>query len=212
MKPIYISVDCEFTDGNLKHGQLMQLGMFNIETESTWSAVIPINTDAKVNDWVRQNLPHLVSAALQTRIFGGRAETYAIEAFNWVRQQQVHAYFSAQDIDGGGEGEVKDPAKIVEDFPAVFVAYCGGYDFGFTTKLFNAAELENPFHYEMVDISALALGLLPDLEWGFSAEDLEKALDLGPNEQKHDALADAKHQAEVFRRLTALRDSRRKSR
>lgn len=215
MKPVYISVDCEFTDGDLERGQLMQLAMFNIGTESTWSAIIPITTEARVNEWVRQNLSHLVGAALTTavgsshlpkvhvgdRTISGAFAGAAHGAHGWVQRQQLEAYFDQDCPTDPG----MDPANIAGDFPAVMVTYCGGYDFGFITQFFNRAGLENPFHYEMVDISPLALGLCPELQWGFAASELEDLLGMEPNERAHDALADAKHQAEMFRRLMAAK-------
>jgi hypothetical protein len=201
MTPVYISVDCEFTDGNLEHGQLMQLAMYDTITHSRWSAIIPITTEARVNGWVREHLPHLVSAALQTAVFGAPAGVYAREAFDWVRNRQLQAFFDWK----GLEDELTDPASIADDFPAVMVTYCGGYDFGFISKFFNQAGLENPFHYEMLDISGLALGLFSDLKWGFATAELESILNMEPNERAHDALADAEHQAEMFRRLMKVR-------
>lgn len=219
MKPVYISVDCEFTDGDLVHGQLMQLAMLDIQTDSTWSSIIPITTRARVNDWVKQNLSHIVSAALTTsvgashlprvhvgeRTVSGAYAGAAHGAFEWVRRRQLEAFFDDRGITDKKWKETTDPSKMDEFHPAVMVTYCGGYDFGFITRFFNLAGLKNPFHYEMVDISPLALGLLPELQWGFEAAELEQLLEMEPNESAHDALADAKHQAEMFRRLMKMR-------
>lgn len=211
MEPVYISVDCEFTDGDLEHGQLMQLAMVDIDIGSTWSAIIPITTRARVNDWVRENLSHLVGAALTTsigashlprvqvgeRTISGAYAGAAHSAYEWIRQRQLAALFDWK----GVSDTTTDPAQLSDDFPAVLVTYCGGYDFGFVTRFFNLAGLPNPFHYEMVDISSLALGLCPELQWGFAAQHLEELLGMGPKPRAHDALTDARHQAEMFRRL-----------
>lgn len=85
---------------------------------------------------------------------------------------------------------------------AVFIGYCNTLDKIYVDQLFLNAEVDNPFHYETIEISSLALGVL-DLEWGYSEADLEHKLCINPMEtkKKHNALEDALHQANQFCRL-----------
>lgn len=88
---------------------------------------------------------------------------------------------------------------------AIFIGYCNTLDKIYTDQLFLAAEVENPFHYETIEISSLAMGKL-NLKWGFSESELEEKLGLNPmnNNLKHNALEDAIHQAEEFCMLMNL--------
>ena len=88
---------------------------------------------------------------------------------------------------------------------AVFVGYCNILDKIYTDQLFLAADMENPFHYETIEISSLAIGKL-GLEWGYSEETLERKLGMNPmsSDKKQDALEDALHQAEEFCRIINL--------
>lgn len=89
---------------------------------------------------------------------------------------------------------------------AIFIGYCNTLDKIYTDQLFLLADVENPFHYETIEISSLAIGRL-GVEWGFSESDLEKAIKLQPmsSDKKHDALEDAIHQAEEFCGLMNLK-------
>ena len=82
---------------------------------------------------------------------------------------------------------------------AVFVGYCLVLDKIYVDQLFLAAEVENPFHYETIEISSLAIGKL-GLEWGFTEATLEHQLCMQPmsDNTKHNALEDAIHQADEF--------------
>lgn len=81
---------------------------------------------------------------------------------------------------------------------AVLVTYCGVLDKVFLDMVYEHAGLSSPFHYELVELSSLAIGRL-GLRWGFSEADLEQRLGLYPLATgKHNALVDAHHQAEEF--------------
>lgn len=82
---------------------------------------------------------------------------------------------------------------------AVFIAYCGVLDKIFFDQLFQDVGLDHPFHYEIVEISSLAMGKL-NIPWGFSESNLLKKLELEPmnKDEKHNALFDAIHQAKIF--------------
>lgn len=85
---------------------------------------------------------------------------------------------------------------------AVFVGYCLVLDKIYVDQLFLNADVENPFHYETIEIASLALGKL-DLEWGYTERELEHQLCISPmtDAKKHNALEDAIHQAEEFCKL-----------
>lgn len=88
---------------------------------------------------------------------------------------------------------------------AIFIGYCNTLDKIYVDQLFLFAGCENPFHYETIEISSLAIGKL-DLEWGFSESELEERLGLEPMspDEKHNALHDAIHQAKEFCELMNL--------
>lgn len=94
---------------------------------------------------------------------------------------------------------------LKEGDTAIFVGYCNTLDKIYTDQLFLAADVENPFHYETIEISSLAMGKL-NLQWGFSESELEERLDIKPmdNDVKHNALYDAIHQGEQFCKLMNL--------
>ena len=86
-----------------------------------------------------------------------------------------------------------------KDDTAVFIGYCGVLDKIYTDQLFLSAKLESPFHYEIIEISSLAIGRL-NLEWGFTSSGLDKLLNISPMDElkKHNALEDAIQQAKEF--------------
>lgn len=85
----------------------------------------------------------------------------------------------------------------------IFVGYPVVLDWIFLDQLFKEFGLENPFYYEQIDIHTMGLCLL-NLEPGFGHELLRTKLKLGEMKNKHNALADAKHQAEEFVALANL--------
>ncbi len=82
---------------------------------------------------------------------------------------------------------------------AIFIGYCNTLDKIYTDQLFLNANVDNPFNYETIEISSLAMGKL-DLEWGFTEKELENKLNMQAMDdtKKHNALEDAIHQAEEF--------------
>ena len=82
---------------------------------------------------------------------------------------------------------------------AIFIAYCGVLDKIFIDQLFQDVDQESPFHYEIIEISSLAIGKL-GFEWGFLEEDLLKKLNIQKldDDKKHNALCDAELQALEF--------------
>ena len=94
---------------------------------------------------------------------------------------------------------------LKKDEIAVFIGYCGVLDKIYTDQLFMLGNVKNPFHYEIIEISSLAIGKL-NLEYGFSESELEKKLNITPmdEDKKHNALNDAIHQAEEYCKLMSV--------
>lgn len=176
--PVYISVDCEFSDGDLAYGALLQVGLVDIDSQEELVVELPLSPDAVVCDWVKENLGPLVE---RCRLLGRYTEPdLALRVARWLE------------------------SRTDDGRPVVFVGYVGGFDFGFVHLFLQAAGFR-PFHYEMLDLCSLSYGLFPDLPWNFETSLLEQKLDMKPNPHPHDALWDARHQAEMFRRLMFLR-------
>ncbi|MBL8767405.1 MAG: 3'-5' exoribonuclease [Planctomycetes bacterium] len=90
------------------------------------------------------------------------------------------------------------------DGPPVFVGYCANFDWAFVNDLFFRAGIDNPFGYKALDLRSMALGAL-DLPWEeLRQERMLPLLGLQPlsDADAHHALADARHQAAMFKALT----------
>jgi ribonuclease T len=97
---------------------------------------------------------------------------------------------------------IKDIKKFLNLQPgdtAVFVAYCGVLDKIYIDHMYEDELTENPFHYEIIELSSLAIGKL-GFEWGFSEKDLLEKLNIQELDEskKHNALQDAILQAKEF--------------
>lgn len=88
---------------------------------------------------------------------------------------------------------------LKKDDVAIFIGYCLVLDKIYVDQLFLNAKATNPFNYETIEISSLAIGKF-NFDFGFSESDLEKKLLIQPmsEDKKHNALEDAIHQAEEF--------------
>lgn len=95
---------------------------------------------------------------------------------------------------------------LKEDDEAIFIGYCNVLDKIYTDQLFLNANMDNPFHYETIEISSLAIGKL-NLEWGFTESELENKLGIASmtEETKHNALEDAIHQGLEFVKLMNMK-------
>ena len=93
--------------------------------------------------------------------------------------------------------EIKKYMDLQEDDTAVFVGYCTTLDKIYFDQLFLETNQENPFNYEVIDISSLGIGKL-GLSWGYSEKELLSKLHIKDTEDKHNALADAILQAQEF--------------
>ncbi|MBK6940484.1 MAG: 3'-5' exoribonuclease [Planctomycetes bacterium] len=94
--------------------------------------------------------------------------------------------------------------SVSTDGPPVFVGYCANFDWAFVNDLFFRAEIDNPFGYKALDLRSMALGAL-DLPWEeLRQERMLPLLGLTPlaDAEAHHALADARHQAAMFKALT----------
>lgn len=88
----------------------------------------------------------------------------------------------------------------------VFVGHNAPFDWSFVAYYFAYVGMENPFGYNALDTKALAMGKL-DLGWlETSKENLQKKLPLPAHdeEQVHNALYDARYQAEILVALLNL--------
>jgi DNA polymerase III epsilon subunit-like protein len=95
--------------------------------------------------------------------------------------------------------EINKFLNLSKDDTAVFIAYCGVLDKIFFDQLIQDVEADNPFHYEIMEISSLAIGKL-GFSWGFSEKQLLDKLGIEQltKEEKHNALNDAILQAKEF--------------
>jgi hypothetical protein len=212
VRPVFISVDVEVTDTDPVHGRLMQVGMVSDSGEAL-NYLFPVKNTAKTSEWVAENLPGLLKSCWQKqfgtkhlprvhRLEQGGSPPGTVNAMFYTQVRDMHdwvmhqRYVATPDRDRGILGRIP---------PAVMVCYCGGLDFGFTTRAFAHCGMESPFHYEFVEISSLAMGKL-NLPWGFTGTELEDALGIPPMEEgtKHDALADALHQLKIFNKLMEI--------
>lgn len=100
--------------------------------------------------------------------------------------------------------EIKKYMDLQEDDTAVFVGYCTTLDKIFFDQLFLETNQENPFHYEVIDISSLGIGKL-GLSWGYSEKELLSKLHIKDINDKHNALSDAILQAQEFCALMNLK-------
>ena len=95
--------------------------------------------------------------------------------------------------------EINNFLSLKKDDTAIFIGYCGVLDKIYVDQLYLAANMKCPFNYEIIEISSLAIGKI-GFEFGFTEEDLEEKLEINKmdNNNKHNALQDAIHQAEEF--------------
>ena len=90
--------------------------------------------------------------------------------------------------------------------PAVFVGYCANFDWSFVNDMFHRTGVENPFGYKALDIRAFAMGLLKRPWMSLNQETILPAIGLQPLSEAdaHNALADARHQANMLSKLIEL--------
>lgn len=84
--------------------------------------------------------------------------------------------------------------------PAVFVGYVANFDWAYINDLFLRNDIENPFGYRALDFRSLAMGVLPKpwQEIKHAALAAEVGVSMPHPKDAHNALVDARHQAELF--------------
>ena len=88
----------------------------------------------------------------------------------------------------------------------VFTAFNAAFDWMFIADYFERHLGRNPFGYSALDVKAFAMGS-GNTSWAATSMDVLAARHLGGRALTHNALADARDQAELFRRLLAERDA-----
>lgn len=98
--------------------------------------------------------------------------------------------------------EINKFLDLKNEDTAIFIGYCGVLDKIYMDQLYLLAKIENPFNYEIIEISSLAIGKI-GFEFGFTEEELENKLNIKKlnTKMKHNALHDAEHQAEEFMKI-----------
>lgn len=96
--------------------------------------------------------------------------------------------------------------ELVPGTKPVFVGHNAPFDWSFVAYYYAYAGMENPFGYNALDTKALSMGKL-DLSWlETSKENLQTLLTLPPqdDERVHNAVYDARYQAEILAALLNL--------
>jgi hypothetical protein len=211
MKPLHFSVDCEFTDNNVYRGALLSVGIVCENGQST-QHLLPVSTDAKVNAWTLQNNYELLVGAYLMEQRTSRLPRMRVGR-EWMNPQLIQAAALIQEFVLGqrhrelyGATKLQDPTPALEKMPAVMVTWSGGHDWAYLCSLFGRCNVDNPFHYRMIDCANLAMALWPELGedgWGIPQDDCCRMLGLEPlaEEKKHIAIEDARHQLAIFHAL-----------
>jgi len=178
-KPDFIVVDVEATGPHLSVNSLMEIGAVRADNpEDTFHCFVKIEEDTVVDEWVQQNIPHVVESARTKGLpLAEAAEKFA----TWLKND---------------DAETKP----------VMVGYVIGLDWRSMCELFERGigPNANPFHYKPVDIYPLAMGGL-GLPWGFERETMDRLLGvpLLAEDKAHNALFDAQQHTLEFNALRA---------
>jgi hypothetical protein len=218
MYPIHFSVDCEFTDANPVHGRLMSVGIA-CANGKTMQCLLPVSTSAHVNAWTLQNNQQLLVGCYMMEQRTSRLPKLLV-AGQWMNPQVVQAAANIQKFVQDQVTEaftkaldnelVHDTHEDAAKFQAVMVTWSGGMDWAYLCNLFGRCNMDNPFHYKMVDASILAMALFPELGekgWAIPQDTICEVLNIEPLglEQKHVAINDARKQLEIFQALMEAR-------
>jgi len=175
-REIFVSVDVETSGPIPGEFSLLSIGACDVDDESNSFSIElkPINSNA---DPAALEVTGLSLEALAER---GQEPTVAMNAFGkWVQQL-------------GGEDTV-----------LIFVGFNAPFDWSFVNYYFHRFTGANPFGFTALDIKAYYMGATgstwSDTRSSLIAKHLSPSL-LG----NHDALQDAKYQAELFRLVRAL--------
>lgn len=90
---------------------------------------------------------------------------------------------------------------VAKERTPVFVGWNAAFDWSFLTWYFGRYKVKNPFHHAVLDIKALAAGML-GIPWEkFNAGVVRQELGLTEKKPSHSALQDAMDQGEIFEAL-----------
>lgn len=171
----YFSVDEEFSGLDHRKNDLLSIGM--IEVEKKGSKFCPMYNRKLYLELKPEKEANAESMKIN-KLNLDNLKKYGINKENFIR-------------------EVKKFLNLKENDKAVFIAYCGVLDKIFFDQIYQDLNCENPFDYEIIEISSLAIGKL-GFEWGFTEKDLLKKLGIPDTKNKHNALDDAVLQALEF--------------
>jgi DNA polymerase III epsilon subunit-like protein len=176
-REIYVSVDVETAGPIPGEFSLLSIGACDVEDESRLFSVElkPINRNA---DPAALEVSGLSLEELAER---GEDPAVAMAAFGkWVQGL-------------GGENGI-----------LVFVGFNAPFDWSFVNYYFHRFSGANPFGFTALDIKALYMGATGST-WSDTRSSLIASHLLPSRQGDHDALHDAKYQAELFRLVRALR-------
>lgn len=171
----YFSIDEEFSGLDHRKNDLLSVGM--IEIEKKGNKFYPMY-NRKLYLELKPEKEANEEAMAINKLNLNNLKMYGINKENFVRE--VKKYLDLKDGD-----------------KAVFIAYCGVLDKIFFDQIYQDINAENPFDYEIIEISSLAIGKL-GFEWGFTEKDLLNKLGIPDTNNKHNALDDAVLQALEF--------------
>ena len=171
----YFSIDEEFSGLDHRKNDLLSVGM--IEIEKKGNKFYPMY-NRKLYLELKPEKEANEEAMAINKLNLNNLKMYGINKENFVRE--VKKYLDLKDGD-----------------KAVFIAYCGVLDKIFFDQIYQDINAENPFDYEIIEISSLAIGKL-GFEWGFNEKDLLNKLGIPDTNNKHNALDDAVLQALEF--------------
>jgi DNA polymerase III alpha subunit (gram-positive type) len=175
-REIFISVDVETAGPIPGEFSLLSIGACDVDDESRSFSIElkPINRNAD------PKALEVTGLSLEILAERGEEPAAAMEAFgNW-----------AQSLAG-------------EDATPVFVGFNAPFDWSFVNYYFHRFTGANPFGFTALDIKALYMGATGSTWSDTRSSQISKHL--SPTRQgDHDALHDAKYQAELFRLVRAL--------
>lgn len=174
----YFSIDCEFSGLDHRKNCLLSIGIIEIKKENKlWKP-----------DHMRQFYIELKPSGKidqEAMKINGLNEEY-LESFGSNKQEVIRQLNKYLDLN--------------KNDIAIFIAYCGVLDKIFIDQIYQDLGYDSsPFHYEIIELSSLALGKL-NFEWGFSEVELLKKLKIDDlkSKEKHNALSDAILQAKQY--------------
>lgn len=184
---ILLSFDTEFTHPVPRLGAMMQIGCVAVlldtktntlgEKEETFKATFKVEGGHVVKDWVRKNQAALLSECMLTS-----QENH---------ERRVNAFREWLDT-------LPEKFGVADDTEVLPYGWCIGSDIAYLLDILG------PYN-EMVSYRALDLKALMSGRWGkIHVTEKEATMRLGVvdnGHQRHDALADAKYQLELFAAL-----------